>query len=188
LQIPQIQIRQQYARIGIDADPGRLEMRQPAATLEMRTTKPKVLIEQPKGDLHIDQSKAWDALGLGGSLHVMDTIYSSARDIAMQGIAKIVDRGNRLAAIHEGGNPIADIGLEASYRFREYDFAGEASFDNVDIRYTARKSEIKVEEGAVQIESRPNRPEIAYHRGKLDVYLLQRGQLTITPPQLDVMV
>jgi len=186
LHIAQIQIRQQYARIGIDADPGRFEIRQPPATLEMRTTNPKVLIEQPKGDLYIDQSKAWDALGLGGSLRVMDTIYSSARDIAMQGIAKIVDRGNRLAAIHQGGNPIADIGLEASYRFREYDFAGEASYDNVDIHYVAQKPIIDVVEGKVEISAHPNRPEVNYQRGKLDIYLQQRESLTIAPPQIDL--
>lgn len=186
MQIPSLQIRQQRALIGIDADLGHFTMRQPRATFEMRTQQPRVEIEQPSGEMRIDQSEAWNALGRGGTLRMMNQIYSEARNVALQGIARIAQRGDRLAAIHTKANAIADIGSEEAFRFHEFNFVGEARYDNVDVRYTPRRPIIQVVEGTVDLTTHPNQPEIQYNRGKLDIYMRQYARVEITPPQIDV--
>jgi len=188
MNFPLIQIRSQPGKIGIDADLGQYEIRQPRAVLEIQSTPAKMEIEQPRVELQIDQSKAWDALGLGGNLKVMSRIYSAAGEAALQGIARIAERGNRLAAIHRGGNPLADLALEASTLSHEINIAGPASVDNVDFFYKAQKPRIEVTAGDVAIIAHPNRPEVTYHRGKLDIYMQHYGQVTITPPQIDLTI
>lgn len=186
--IPQIQIRQIPARISIDADLGRQNIRQPRATQEMVTDLPRVEIRQPQGELDIDQSKAWDALGLGNTMESMRRIASQAHNVAMQGIVRIVENGNRLAQIHLDTNPIAEIAEQLTFDFVEFDYYGPASYDNVDVYYTARKPEIMPIEGKVNVRTHPNRPEIEYHRGKLDIYMSQYPKVEIIPPQIDMKV
>ncbi|MGG1552425.1 MULTISPECIES: DUF6470 family protein [Paenibacillus] len=183
--IPQIQISQQPALIGIDADLGTQDIKQPRPTYEMQVERPKQDIRQPRGDLDIDQSKAWDALGQGPILQAMSRIYSQCHEIAMQGIARRVEDGNRMWAIHLGGNPIAEIAKELSISRPQFDYYGEASYDNVDITYTANKAEINVVDGKVNVNARVNPPEIEYNRGKLDIYMRQYPKVEITPPQID---
>jgi hypothetical protein len=186
MNIPRIQIQQQYAKLGLDADLGQYSMRQPKATIEMETVLPRVEIEQRQGTLNIDQSRAWHALGVGGSLQMMDSIYSLARNVALEGIGRIAERGDRLAAIHTGANAIADIGQEEAFRFHEFNYMGPASVDNVDIRYEPGELVINAQQGRIDIRVTPNRPEVEYTRGKLDIYVEQYAKVTITPPHIDI--
>lgn len=183
--IPQIQIRQQPALIGIDADLGTQDIKQPKATYEMQIERPQQEIRQPQGDLQIDQSRAWDALGVGPVLQSMSRIYSQSKDIALQGIARIVENGNRMAAIHLHGNPIAEIAKQLTFEHPEFEYYGEAAYDNVDITYTANKAEINVIDGKVNVNAQVNPPEISYYRGKLDIYMRQYATVEITLPQID---
>jgi len=188
LRVPSIQIHQQYAKIGINADLGRYEMRQPRADVRIETTPAAFSIESPRGELRIDQSKAWDALAIGSNLQTMSRIYAQGRQAAMEGIGRRVDEGRQFAAIHHGGNAIAEVAAGTAYRRHPLQVAGEASFDNVDLSYTAHKPNISVREGDVHIQVTPNRPEVSYYRGKLDIYMMQYGQVTITPPQIDLQM
>ncbi|TXK80950.1 DUF6470 family protein [Paenibacillus sp. N3.4] len=184
--IPQIQIRQQPALIGIDADPGTQDIRQPQAAYEMQTERPTLEMHQTQGELQIDQSRAWDALGVGPILESMSRIYSQSKEIALQGIARIVENGNRMAAIHLPGNPIAEIAKQLTFEHPEFNYYGEAAYDNVDITYTAHRVEINVTDGKVNVNVQVNPPEISYNRGKLDIYVRQYANLEIIPPQIDL--
>jgi len=181
-----IQIHQQYARIGIDADLGRYEMRQPRADVRIETTPAALSIDSPRGELRIDQSKAWDALLLGGNLQTMSRIYAQGRQAALEGIGRRVDEGRQLAAIQHGGNAFAEIVVETAYRRHPLRVAGEASVDNVELSYIAHEPNITVREGNVDIQVTPRRPEVSYYRGKLDIYIIQYGQVSVTPPQIDL--
>ena len=187
--IPQIQIRQQRAQLGFDADLGTQRLRQPKADLQIRTEPAKVQIRSPRGELKIDQSKAWDALGLGSHLEVMRRIRAQAHQAAMQGIARIVENGNRLSAIHTGTNAIAEIARESmNLEFFEFQYAGQPSVDNVDIFYTARKPIIDVIDGVTDIRVTPRPPEHEYVRGKFDAHMIRYPKVEIIPPQIDVRV
>lgn len=187
MNFPKIQIQQTPAKLGIDADLGNFDMRQPRANFEMTQEAAKLNIHQQQGDLKIDQTRAWDALGLGPVLEANRRIYSQTKHVALQGIARIVENGNRMAAIHiNGANPIADIAEQLKFEHFEFDYYGEASFDNVDITYTAHEPEINVIGGKVNLNTQPNAPEISYNKGKLDIYMLQYPKVEIIPPLIDL--
>jgi len=187
--LPIVEIRQTYAKIGIDADLGTQTIRQPRPTMEMRREPPAVFIEQPRGELIIDQTRAWDALAIGGHLEMMLRIYRQGPEIALETIGKIAENGDRLAAIHLEGNPIADIAAEESQvEFSEYQFAGPAGFDNVDIAYRANKPIIEVRPGKQHIFVQVNPPIHIYERGKLLIYMRQYNKVEFYPPKIDIAV
>lgn len=187
--IPQIQIRQQYAKLGIEAGRGQQQLQQPRPGMEIETTPTRMEVTSRGPELRIDQSRAWDALGRGGNLEVMSRIYSQARQVAMEGIARIAQNGDRMAAIHQSFDVIADIAQEQAFRpLPDMNVVGYASFDNVDIHYTAHKPDIQWTDGQVDIRARVNPPIHQYERGKLDIYMIQYGKVDIIPPMLDVLV
>jgi hypothetical protein len=188
ISLPQIQIRQQYGRIGIDADAGQQDIEQPKATQEITTTPAKLEIQTEPGTLSIDNSQWHDALGHGPFLEMMNRIYSESKNIVLQAISKIVEDGNRLAAIQTGENTIAALAVESTQQidFSENIYMGEASLDNIDIRYDAGNLEIQFTPAKVEHNVTVNSPIINYHRGKLDFYMLQYPKLEITPPKIDI--
>lgn len=186
--IPKIQIRQQYARIGMETTPNKLEITQPKVAFELNTTAPVMNIRSPKGELDIDQSRAWSALAIGSHLETMNTIYDVIENVVLTTIARIAQEGDQMAAIHNKSNAIADIARDRSVDLVELDFAGIASVDNVDIRYTAREVELDSVPGKVDIKSRPYLPEFDPTLGKLNIYMLQRNKVDIIPPQIDMQI
>lgn len=186
MSLPSIQIHQSFARIGLDSELHRMVMRQPHATFEMKTDQPSVDIRQFRGELRVDQSKAWDALGTGSILRTMDRIAAQTGKAAMHGIARIVEDGNRLAAIHTGGNPIAENAERAKADRFELEVTGPVSSLNVYMAFTPRWPEIHWTEGKIHANVRRNRPEIDFRQGKLDVYVAQQARIEITPPQIDL--
>ncbi|MBB3110494.1 hypothetical protein FHS18_002561 [Paenibacillus phyllosphaerae] len=185
MRIPQIQIHQDYAAIGIRTKPAKQEIEQPQATIDMKQTAAKLDIQQPEGKLEIDQSKARDALALGNNLEMMKRIYQKSADLAIEGIARTVEKGNQMAAIEKGGNPIAEQAKDWRKTFPEFAFEGQASMDNVDVSYTANKPKINVEKGGVDYNVTPNRAVHRYTPGTTEIYMRQRNSVEITPPRLD---
>ncbi|WP_270166224.1 DUF6470 family protein [Paenibacillus sp. SYP-B4298] len=180
MNIPQIQIRQEYGRIGINADNGTQEIEQPRPTVEMQQRSAKQTITRNRRGLEIDQERAWDALALGNNLKVMSKIYSMGKDIALKGIARRISEGKQLGDLTRGGNAIADISKDWRERFPEFDFRGPASSLNVDLSYTQDELNIDVERGGVDIDVQVNRPVHRYERGKLDIYMQQWPSINIT--------
>jgi len=186
--LPAIQMRHQDARIGIDAEPGVMNIRQPKADLEIRTEPAVVSIRSGAGKLDIDQSRAWDALGASNILSTLDRIHSQARNVALDYIAQTAEKGDRLADLNNRENTLAELGKEVSLSFRELDYLGYASSGNVDINYTPTPVAIDVQTGGAAIHAEARKPEIQYDRGKLDIYVAQKAMLEITPPQIDIQV
>jgi hypothetical protein len=183
--IPQIHFSQQPARLGIDADLGKQDIKQPRAEYEMTTERPKVELHSPAGELFIDSSKAWDAMGLGGNLESMLRIYTNAKQIAIDGVTRRVLEGNRMAAIHTHENAIKEIAKNPP-QGNGFDTLGEASYLNVREQYIAHPVEVNYIQGKVNITTHPNAPQIEYNRGKLDIYMAKWPSIEFTPPQIDL--
>lgn len=184
--IPQLQMRQIHAKIGIDADLGQQDIRQPKAKMDFEITSPKLEMRQPNGSLEIDSEKAWDALGKGGLLRTMNRIYSEIPRILLEGIARKVEQGNRMGDLVHSKNPIAENAMDLYQAILDMPLVGEAKYDNVDIYYSANRPEINVSLGEAVTNMEQQNPEINYNWGKLDIYQLQKGEVIISPPQIDV--
>lgn len=182
---PQLQIRQEYAQLGIDADLGTQRMEQPRPTFELRQNHAKLHIRQPLGRFEIDQDRAWDALAVGGNLETMSKIYSMAPEIALKGLRRRVEEGNRMADITIKSNPFAEFAKDWRRTFEEYaQIAGPASYDNVDLEYIRGDFSLDAELGAIELNARVNQPVHEYTRGKLEIGILKYNLVEITPPPL----
>lgn len=181
--IPQIQIHQQYAILGFKADPATLNIEQPKATIEMHTKQAIEHIQQPEGELRVDQSRAWDALGVGGVLAMNKRVAGQMFGMAVDAIAKIVEDGNRMLNPRE---TIPQIAYDNAFEpLPPIQYVGEASFLNVSEEYIPSPVIINPELGEVDFQATPNRPVIESQRGQFNAYMAQRNFVEITLPAID---
>jgi hypothetical protein len=186
--IGQIQIRTEPAQLDYEIKLGQYDIQQPKAHFELRQPRAEQHIEQPLGQLQVDSSRAWDALGVGGNLEMMNRIYSNAHDIALQGIAKRVEDGNRMANIANKNDAIAELAADWRVSFSEFDTLGLASSMNVDVSYEPGKLVIEATPHPVELQASVSPPEVQYIMGKHNMYMQQYGKVEITPPQIDVTI
>jgi hypothetical protein len=180
MKMPQITIRQTYARIGMEIEPGKLDIRSPRGELHIDQNPAKMEITSPPGRLEIDSTAAWAALGRGGHLAWMNRLYDQIDAIALQNIAKKVEDGNRLAAIAGKQNAIADLASENWRYTNPLRYVGEASFFNVKVRYEPQTPTINITPSRAEIEYIPQKPTVDYIRGRVDIYLRQKNSIEIS--------
>jgi len=183
-----IQMRQQFAKIGIESEPGRYEIKQPRPNFEMNTKHPKLVATYHRGELTIDSTRAREAFGKGNVFQFTRLMAQEGQRLALEGIGRRVDEGNRMKAIHTGQNAIADIAYDSVFRDFKINYEGPFTPDPVDVTYTAVEPDMQFEPGSVSVQSSPNPPQIQYHVGKVRVYLQQKASLEITPPVIDQTV
>lgn len=186
--IGQIQIQTFPARLGIDADSGRQQIEQPAADMNLKQKPADMQYRTTFGELSINQDRAWDAYGLGGFLQNNQRIYSKSAELALQGIARRVQEGNRMAQIHIKSDPLKEFAMNWRRTFPEMDYRGMPGYDQVDISYQRSELDITTTLGGVELEATVNRPVYEYEIGKLDIYMQQYPRVEITPPQIDALL
>jgi len=181
LRLPQIRMEQTYARLGLDIQKPVQELRQPRAELNMKQMPAKLEIQQPKGELTIDTSEAQANIDLRGPLRRTRDNADYGRRMWLEAIAKISSNGDRLAAIHKKGNPIADIAQEGSliYEGKEILAAGSIVGDGVEIRYEAKKPIINVEVRGVTMDPQIQKAVHEYTPGKVNPYVDRWNSLKI---------
>lgn len=183
---PIVQIHKQDIKLDIKQDPGSVEIEQPKADVDRQTTPRQLTIEYRQGDLQIDQSRAWDALGLANNLEVMNRIFDNAPQVFLQGLAAIVEKGNQMAAIHKSTNVIAEQAANVRMSAPELNVVGPASRLNVDIRYTAKKPKIDIQEAEINTNVQVNPPRYQHHPSNVGISVLQYPSIRYTPPQIDL--
>ncbi len=186
--IPQINIHQTYGKIGMESKRAQVQIQQPKADITMHQEQVRVEIDHEFPQIQIDQTRAWSALGKRPSLELTKVIYGATNQIVMDTIAKIAQKGDRLAAIHIKEDPIPEMARDYSVDLFELNFEGDPSVDNVDIDVIPGKLDITWRGGTVDIKVQPNKPQIDYTLGKLDIYMRQKQGIEITVPKLDTRI
>lgn len=188
LPIPQIQIRQTPALIGLETTAGSMSISQPKAELQITTTPGEWNIHQSGPDVNIDQSEARAAY-TGGTLREMNQrIYSGVEQLWLQGIANRMEQGERMLEFFKPGNTIADV-YGSDWRKVPYpETRAPASIDNVHIDIKAVPVQMEYRKAEVNIQAEAHAPEINYTKSTVEIYLRQRNAITITPPELDIQM
>lgn len=187
--IPQIQIRQQYGKIGIDSDLGEYRIRQPQAEMRIESKPAQLHITSHKPEMTIDQTRAFEAYNGGKMVPFYQRIYSQINQLWLNQMAQIVEEGNRMAAIHLPGNAFSEIATNRAMEEDPHlDYLGPASFDNVDISFHVQPLDVQVDYGSLQIDVETHKPEIEYYKGKMEIYMRQLPSLEIIPPVIDITV
>jgi hypothetical protein len=187
--VPRISIQTQRGLIGVESELGRYEIERHPPDVRVKTTPPVMTARNRPGELRIDQTLTRNALDGGRPEAFWQRLYAQYREIALRNLEKMVVEGNRIGDLTAGGNPIAEIAwndfVEGPPDLQVY---GEARPDNTKIEYIPNDPDVQVEPGGVKIEVQIHRPDIRYHRGYVQVYMVQYPSVTITPPQIELLV
>ena len=182
MRVPQIQITQTHAKIGLEISEPKVEINQENAQMEIKQTPAILNIEKSESQLYIDPTRAWEALAKWSSLKLGEVITQRRQQMALEAIAEIVSKGDRLAAIHQSGNPIAQMAEESVYKMEEMYITGQPSYDNVDIFFEPGKLQIDWMRGGVDINVTPIAPQLQFTRGQVEVYLRQKNSIQFSFP------
>lgn len=189
MRLPQIQIQSTPARLGIQTDLGKFEIKQGRAELNIESTPAVIDIKNAKPEIIIDQSKTWDALTGGKPISFWNRVYSSYTQFPVSYVEKTVQDYNQIGDLTAGGNPIAEIARQSlSQELIPIQVYGEASHLNVKFDAVIQKPEINVQPGRVNIQSDIKQPEVNFQRGKVQIYMEQYASITITPPAIDMSI
>jgi hypothetical protein len=184
--IQQLQIRQQPSILEIESRRAELSIQQPRPEQEIITSRADLQIVQPRPEMQIDQHDAWRAYNGGGPLEMSKQIYSTLPDLFLQGLAKQVEQGNRLADFRSPSNTIAEVYGGDWQKDTFVEFRGPASYDNVSIHVEAHRPQIDAQAIAPQITAQSYTPQIDFHPGQLTINVKQYASIEIIPPNIDM--
>ncbi|GAB6931756.1 DUF6470 family protein [Calditerricola satsumensis] len=188
MQLPRLEIRQTFARLGLEITRPVQEIEQPKPDLGLTQRPARLTIERVPGRLVIDQSEAWAASGLKDPLTLARDCAAEGREAALDGIARIAEEGDRLRAIETGENAIAAIAAEKALPPpADFTIALMPSPFSVKMRYEPTRLLLHWELGGAFFDPKTHRPVHRYIPGKVNPYLLQKQQLEIAVvmPQVD---
>ena len=186
--MPLVQMRQTNGIVGIETSKGSLKIVQPKADMQITVTPGQLEIHQSPAEITIDQSQARAAY-TGGIYHEMNRrIYSGIEQLWLQGIAKRMEQGERIANFHKPGNSIAEVYGEDWQPVSYPEIRGPASVDNVRIDVKAVPPQIEYRRAEVDIQVDAHNPEINYTPSSVNIYLLQKPSISFIPPEIDIQM
>lgn len=187
MNIPQIQINQTFAKIGIETQSTRIDIKTGQADLRIKQENEELNINQSRSMVQIDQSRAYSALGQGSVIEVTDTIIDKMYQTGLNAIKNIAAKGETFQDIHlHDNNLIAQFAKTDSVDFSAYQYAGRASCDNVDVNVVSGELEMDWKKGKVEVDIEPNKATVDYTRGNVDIYVKPKNSVEILTPQIDL--
>lgn len=160
-------------QIGIETTNAYLDMRQPKGEQSIRQIKPQMMIDRQLPKVIIDQSQPFAEAGRKPWSQVAAEYAQLGRQQALEGIARIVDDGNRMAMIQRKmPEAIPEIAFKNSMpKQHEFNFAViPTSRPKIDVTGYLN---IQWQLGGVEHSYTPRRPEADYRPGKVDIYMKQ---------------
>lgn len=187
MRLPQIQIQSTPARLDIRSEQGQYNIRQRMADMNVRTTAAVIDIQTEQPIVIIDQSKTWDALTGGKSLIFFNRIYNQSGQFVQQAIENTVREYNQIGDLTNETNPIPELALQSIARNSPpLKYFGDASPLNVSFEAQLTTPKITVTPGTVDISITPNKPEVEYRRGKVNISMAQYASVQVTAPQINL--
>ncbi|SFA88248.1 hypothetical protein SAMN04488072_10354 [Lentibacillus halodurans] len=188
MRLPQIRMESQMAQIQIQQTSSRQEIRQPEADISIRQPHAEVSIETQPSKLTIDQTKAWEDMGLMHISRFIEKYANDGRQGVMDGIARRVKQGNGLMKIENDGNPIASQAITNAYdqqkqlgiTFIPSHFAVKTNYEPADV-------EINVNINRPVIQNEPQKPIHTYTPGNVTTSMRQYQYLEIDVAHLPRM-
>jgi len=168
-----ITITQTRPVIGIDRTPSRLELQKQDAKLELHQKQAKVDITTERPTVEIDQHDAFASAGLKNDLELAEEAAQRGYQQALDFIGKNAADGDRLAAIENGGNPIAEISKRDAYPEHEF---GLTFLPKVGPKITVK--------GSIQFDPEPNSEGV--DSGVEGTYIPGDVSADYTPTQINV--
>ncbi|MFE8701662.1 DUF6470 family protein [Cytobacillus sp. FJAT-54145] len=180
MQVPQIRIQTTPAKIGIHTQDAVLNIEQRPADMRIQQPTPELNIKNTPAKLTIDQSKAFDEMGLKHVFQLIKEFSQKGKQDWMNGVARIVQQGNELMKIENNGNPLGEQAKRNSERkTHEFNVGWIPSPFSVKNHYSPGRLQMDWQTHNAVIDIKPNKPTIQYAPGKVDFQLIQRNSIQI---------
>ncbi|MFZ0370834.1 MAG: DUF6470 family protein [Halobacillus sp.] len=179
MSVPKLQIQTTQAQLGIVSRPASQAIRQYKAQQTIEQPEADVSIHQRSGKLTIDQTKAWNNIGLKSIFTRTEETAEKAQQIWMDGISRTAKEGDELMRIENKGDPIAAHAAQNA----QFDFSmipgGRPAFDLVDIQYEPAPASISIEPNHPKIQTVKQAPQLSYKLGRVEMNLEQYADIQI---------
>lgn len=180
MQLPQIRIESQMARIQIQQTAGKQEIQQPKAQLSIQQPKADVSMKTTPSRLSIDQTQAWEEMGLMSNSKLIEKFANDAQQSLLEGISRRVQQGTQLMKIENNGNPIVSQAISNGHdQMKRLGIKFIPSHFAVKINYQPSEVKIDVKANRPIIDSKQQKPVINYQSGEVSTSILQYQDLKI---------
>lgn len=180
MELPQIRLESQSAKLGLQIQKPVQELEQPKADIQMRQPKADLNIETTKGRLTIDQTQAWEDMNILSPARFSEEFANAGKQGWLEGIARRSQEGDQMMQIEHGGKAIENISYQ-NHGPRTYDFniGWIPSHFSVKINYEPADVKVKIEPRKPEIEITPQKPRISYTPGDVSYQMEQYTNLKI---------
>lgn len=166
-----LNISQQYAKIGLTTDKPQINLSTTLPRIELSTEAAKVEISQPHGELEIDQTPCRASIGIKNWTEFAYDLADEGRNGFLEAIANLSQEGDRLAAIEDEPEAIANISWE-KINPEPSDVSLEW-IENPIIHYQMNQPEFNVAEGKLNSEFKSATLDNNFHWGKVNTGISQ---------------
>lgn len=164
------------ALIGIHTTPAKVSIQQPKADFEMHTEYSKLEMHTEQVQVQIDQQQCFNESGLKDYATLTRDNVMEAQQAVMEGIARRVSEGDMMASLKSGKHVIAEIAFNNSFEQHVFDI-DTVPKSKPQIDFIGGTVDIRVHEGYVDIQSRPNKPIIDVQIGGVEFYMRQNPEI-----------
>ncbi|GAA0484839.1 DUF6470 family protein [Salinibacillus aidingensis] len=180
MNIPQIRIQSQDAKIQLNKTPAAQSIEQRKATLSIEQPKADMQIQKTPSKLSIDQTQAWRDMGMVNPVEFARNLGQDGRQAAMEGTARRAREGDELMKIENGGNPIASQAKRNAYEpMKEFNIGWIPSHNAVKINFDPAEVTTEFKRNEPSISVQPQKPIINYQPGSVETQLKQHADLQI---------
>lgn len=181
-----ILISQTYAQLGLERIPGKLEIQTNRARLELRRFNASLNARTERPVIEIDQHDAFASAGLKSIGELSQEAAKLGYEQAMAYIAQTAQEGDRFAAIQTGENVVANLASEHSTQY--YDF-NVAAMPSEPVHFNARPWKVvfdpdPVNDGnmvnGIEGEYIPGDIQFNYTPAAIKAYMLQQAAVRIS--------
>lgn len=113
MEFPRLEITRQDAQIEITSHRARVEITSRRSRFRMQRNHAQFRLDRRLPTLRVDRSQLFTALGIGPVLQSARQYFADSMQQGLEGIATIAGEGDMLMRIENGGNAIADLGVQA---------------------------------------------------------------------------
>lgn len=181
MQIPQIRMESQFAKIQINQTNAKLHIQQELPKMLMEQPPAEITIRTTPSRLSIDQTQAWEDMNLMSIRRRNQQFAAEGLRAGQEGIARIVREGNELMKIENGGNTIP-VQAKRNYSppMKELGIKFIPSHFAVKIDYQPSEVHIDATPNKPKIQAQVQAPQFQYEPGRVETSLLQRNNLDIS--------
>lgn len=180
VQLPRLDITNQFAKIGLEQHKPNIEVKQHLAEIKIKQKQPEMEIIKTKSKLLIDQSEAFADADVMSPLRRTKEWVKKALQAVQQDIAGEMSEGRRLMKIENKNNTIPEIAkanTEPPQKYSNIKFIPETP-EKVKFDYTPSVIDIKIKQNKPEVEAETKSPTITYHPWDLKIYLKQKPSIT----------